>query len=367
MKKILFLAYVLMAAMTASAQESIQWIDPLEAGAEVYGHGWKELRNTYHRLPDKAEGVVPGSVWRLSRNSAGLNLVFRSDAPTIWVRYQVTGGKSMFHMPSTGVSGVDMYAADARGGWHFVSPLFAPSMQDTIKYVFPRLQTPGTGETGVPTTYRLSLPLYNGVAWMQIGVPEGCQVDFVPVPDDKPIVIYGSSITQGGCCSRPSMAWPTIVSTDLRREVVNLGFSGSGKGEKEVFDLIAEIDAEVLVVDCLPNMDLTLPIKDRIVYGVRKYRETHDCPILLAEYSVCGQEGAVSAIYKEEADAKNAILREAYLQLRKEGVKRLYYLAADEWDGGMDGYVEGLHPNDFGMKNLAAGMTKKLRKILRRR
>lgn len=317
------------------------------------------------RLPAKAEGVVSKSVARLGKNSAGLSLVFKSDAPEILVRYQVLERQAMFHMPATGVSGVDLYATDAKGERHFVAPKFAPSFKDTINYIFPDIIDPITRKSGVEMTYRLSLPLYNVVDWLEIGVPEGCRIEFVPVPDEKPIVIYGSSITQGGCCSRPSMAWPSIVGASLGREVVNLGFSGSGKGETEVFDLISEIDAAVFVIDCLPNMGLYLPIKERILYGVHKYRETHDCPILLAEYSVCGQEGAINVKSEDDTNAKNVILREVYDQLRKEGVKGIYYLTAEQWGAGMDGYVEGEHPNDLGMTKLAAGMTKKLKKILR--
>lgn len=365
MKRITLLFILCLIATGVSAQEKIVWINPLDAGAEVYGQGWKELNHSYCRLPEKAEGVVPNAVWKLGKNSAGLSLVFKSDSPAIYVRYQVKGGREMFHMPATGVSGVDLYATDSKGVRHFVSPKFAPSFKDTINYQYPKIVDPVSRKEGVMMTFRLSLPLYNAVDWLEIGIPEGKTLSFVPLPDRKPIVIYGSSITQGGVASRPSMAWPSIVASKLGREVVNLGFSGSGKGEKEVFDLIAEIDAEVLVIDCLPNMGLDLPIKDRILYGVRKYRETHDCPILLAEYSVCGQQGAIDIKREAETGTKNQILREVYKELRKEGVKKIYYITSDEWKAGMDGYAEGDHPNDFGMQNLAEGMSKKLKKILK--
>ena len=365
MKKAIMLIVLGLVATGLSAQEKIVWTNPLAAGAEVHGQGWKELNHSYCRLPDKAEGIVPGSVWRLGKNCAGLSLVFNSDSPEIHVRYKVKERLAMFHMPSTGASGIDLYATDSKGERHFVAPKFAPSFKDTINFQFPKIVDPVSGKPGVMMTFRLSLPLYNSVDWLEIGIPEGRTLSFVPVPERKPIVIYGSSITQGGVASRPSMAWPSIVGSNLGCEVVNLGFSGSGKGEKEVFDLIAEIDAEILVIDCLPNMGLDLPIKERILYGVRKYRESHDCPILLAEYSVCGQQGAIDIAREEQTAAKNLILREVFNELRREGVKRVFYITADEWKAGMDGYAEGDHPNDFGMQNLGAGMTRKLKKIMK--
>ena len=365
MKKLLLILALGLFATGLHAQEDFVWINPIEAGAEVHGQGWKELKNTYFRLPAKAEAVVPASVWRLGKNSAGLSLVFRCNSPEILVRYKVGERQAMFHMPATGASGVDLYATDSKGERHFVSPKFAPSFKDTINYRFPGIIDPVSRKEGVMMTFRLSLPLYNTVEWLEIGIPRGKELSFVPVSGQKSIVIYGSSITQGGVASRPSMAWPSIVASQLGREVVNLGFSGSGKGEKEVFDLISEIDAGVFVIDCLPNMSLDLPIKERILYGVHKIRESHDCPILLAEYSVCGQQGAIDVKRAEETEAKNLILREVYAQLKKEGVRNIHYIKASEWEAGMDGYAEGDHPNDFGMQGLAAGMVKKLKKLLK--
>ena len=353
-------------AVSASAQETFKWIDPLKAGAEVHGQGWPELKGTYYRFPAKAKDVVTGSVWRLSRNSAGLSIVFRTDSPQIQVKYQVLERRAMYHMPSTGVSGVDLYAVDSNGNRHFVAPRTPASYQDTITYTFTNIIDPVSGEAGREMTYRLSLPLYNTVTFLEIGIPEDRHLDFVPCPEGKSVVIYGSSITQGGCCSRPSMAWPSIVSANLGREVVNLGFSGAGKGEPECFDLLAEIDAGIFFIDCLPNMLLSEPIKERLLYGIRKLRETHDCPILLAEYSVCGQEGAIDTQRRHQADAKNEILAQVYRELRKEGMKKLYYLSADEWGAGMDGYVDGDHPNDYGMMQLAEGAVAKLKHIIRK-
>lgn len=351
---------------TLGAQENIKWIDPLAEGAEVHGQGWPELRHTYFRLPDKAREMVNSTVWRLSRNSAGLSLVFRTDSPQICVRYQVLERRAMYHMPATGVSGIDLYATDSKGQRHFVVPRTPATFKDTISYNFTDIFDPVTRETGKEMTFRLNLPLYNTVTFLEIGIREGSSLEFLQCPEEKPVVIYGSSIVQGGCCSRPSMAWPSIVAANLGREVVNLGFSGSGKGEKECFDLISEIDAGVFVIDCLPNMKLDEPIKERLIYGIKKIRQTHDCPILLAEFTVCGQEGAIYARSTQQADAKNEILAEVYKELRKEGVKKLYYLSADQWSAGMDGYVEGDHPNDFGMMQLAAGATARLKSILRK-
>ena len=111
MRKLLFsLAIVaagLLSSPAASAQTPFKWIDPLEAGPVVHGVGWDGLRSGYVRLPEKARGVVRESVWNLALNAAGLSLVFESDAPEIIVLYGLKDGLNMFHMPSTGRSGLD--------------------------------------------------------------------------------------------------------------------------------------------------------------------------------------------------------------------------------------------------------------------
>src|SRR5688500_16759762 len=76
-------------------------------------------------------------------------------------------------------------------------------------------------------------------------------------------VFYGTSILQGGCASRPGMAYPSIVSRALEWPTVNLGFSGNGKTEPEMAQLLTELDAAAFVLDSLPNLDLA-QVKERV-------------------------------------------------------------------------------------------------------
>ena len=103
-------------------------------------------------------------------------------------------------------------------------------------------------------TYQLYLPLYNSLEWLEIGVPEEATIHFLALRNEKPIVVYGSSITQGACASRPGMAWTAILERKMDRPLLNFGFSGNGRLEKELIDLISEIDAKIFVLDCLPNL-----------------------------------------------------------------------------------------------------------------
>src|SRR5690606_10884604 len=129
------------------------------------GRGWHTgLAHFYDRLPAKAEKSVRKAVWHLSRESAGLMIRFRSNAPDIRVRYTVGGKMDRPHMPATGVSGVDLYAINKDGGWEWSGGSY--HFDDTIEYHFKSLKHDYVRE------YHLYLPLYNDVKWLEIGVPD---------------------------------------------------------------------------------------------------------------------------------------------------------------------------------------------------
>ena len=362
-KKLLLLAALLAVVSALRAQpEPFRWVDPLEAGPVVHGVGWEELRSGYVRLPECAHGVVREIVWNLSRNAAGVSLVFESDASDIAVRYGLKEGLNMFHMPSTGRSGVDLYARDAVGGLRWVAPDFPASIRsDTTRYVFSGISY---RPEGVRTyEYHLYLPLYNTVDWIQVGVPEGAQIRFLPETRRHPVVIYGTSITQGACASRPGNAWTNIVERELKLPVVNLGFSGNGVLDPEVLSLMARIDASLYILDTSPNLTRATDIEPRLLEAVRILREKNDCPILLVEHS--GNVGESASEAKAFFRQANAQVLSAYWTLQQCGEPEIYYMTHEELGLPMDGMIEGVHPNDYGMRFLASGFEKKIMEIWR--
>lgn len=363
MKLLHFLSFTLMiwgGSNMLSAQT--KWVNPQTAiNNPIHGQYWQdELKGSYARLPERTKQKVNEAIWYLSRQSAGLSVVFRSDAPEIKVRYGVSGGFAMPHMPSTGVSGVDMYATDINGGHRWCRGIY--SFKDTVSYTYSGL-TYDTKDRGYE--YHLYLPLYNEVKWMEIGVPDSCNLSFEPSSAEQPLVVYGTSIAQGACASRPGMAWSNIIERELEHPVINLGFSGKGKMEPEVFDILAEIDAKLYLIDCMPNLpgEESTVVYQRTIDGVHRIRETRTAPILLIEHS--GYTNAMTHIEREtEFRLANQELRRAYDALVKEGVKDIYYLTHEEINLSMDGMVEGVHPSDLGMREHADAYIKKIKEIL---
>jgi hypothetical protein len=162
---------------------------------------------------------------------------------------------------------------------------------------------------------------------MEIGVPDSAEFKFIPTLKEKPIVVYGTSIAQGGCASRPGMGWTNILSRKLDYPVINLAFSGNGPLEKELVDLIDEIDASLYIYDCLPNMGSlsSEEVVKRTIYGVSKIREKHDTPILLVDH-IGYRNQEMNNASKESGDRMNSALKSAYDSLVNQGVKNIYHL-----------------------------------------
>lgn len=356
----MFLFILIFQSMNLCAQTD--WYNPLEdVSLPVQGRGWNaEIGKAYSRLPWRAKEIVRKPVWNLSQESAGLYVKFHTNAANIQIKYKVSGRLSMPHMPATGVSGVDLYTTDADGNQYWCAGRYG--FNDTISYSYENRTYGNPHDRG--NEYCLYFPLYNNVEHLQIGVPAGCRFEFVRASLEKPIVVYGTSIAQGACASRPGMAWTNILQRKLDVPVVNLGFSGNGQLDEGLLGLIAELDASLFIIDCMPNMtgERVQFIKDRTEKAVRLIRSKRKAPILLVEHD--GYMGYQASRKKaEDFMDTNKQLQAAYHSL-KDTVKGLYYMTFEELGLSMDSQVDGVHATDLGMEQYADAYSKKIKGIL---
>lgn len=359
--KLFFVLFSFFIFHPAFSQTSMyQFYDPSkDAAVTIEGQAWpNEVKDFYDRLPARAEKNVSKSVWDLSKNSAGLQLHFVADASEIIVKYTVAGSFQMPHMPATGVSGVDLYAKDEKNNWLWAAGKF--SFGDTVVYRFNNL-------SAIKREYILYLPLYNTVKWMQIAVPKKNLFIVLPARKGKSIVVYGTSIAQGACASRPGLAWTNVLSRRLNLPVVNLGFSGNGKLEPELIDMLIEIDAKIYVLDCLPNMTKaymsTGELKKRIVNAAVQLRSKKPfTPILFTEHDGYSDESINPVRYKEYTEANKA-LDEVFDSLTAKGFETIYLLKKKVINQNIETMVDGTHPNDMGMIRYADAYEKKLKEI----
>jgi len=334
----------------------LAWYDVCDWGVE--GKGWADAERPFDRLPAKAKGVVRNAVWNLSRHSAGMCARFRSDATVIRTRYTLLSERlDMSHMPATGVSGLDLYARDDQGRWRWLAvarPATAPEVEVELASGI----APGRRE------YMIYLPLYNGIESLEIGVSPDAAFEPIAPRTEKPIVYYGTSITHGACASRPGMAFTSILGRRLDRPMINLGFSGNGRMDPEVGALLAELDAAVYCIDCLPNMEGPL-VAERAEPLVRQLRTARpDTPIVLIEDRTYTNAQFLPA-RRERHTASRAALKEAHRRLIAAGVEGLVYVEGEHLLGD-DGEAatDGSHPSDLGMMRMADALEPVLRPLL---
>lgn len=367
MKQLLFL-FLGMLCLYACAQQKreLTWWNPAQSQIPVVEGKVKDVQEAYHRFPKNAEQSVREAVWNLSKHSAGLMIRFRSNAEEIHIRYGTTQQQfEMDHMPATSVSGLDLYAVDSEGQGHWCAA--RRQFGDTIRYDYIGLKANDRYHKR-GREYRLYLPLYREVEWMEIGVSATSYVEALPIRNEKPIVVYGTSIAQGSCASRPGMAWTAIVGRKMDRPVINLGFGGNGTLDRAVIDLIVETDAKVFILDCLPNLIREVwkdqEIKARVRAAVKTLHDQKpDVPILLVDHAGF-TEGSLVPNREKAFQRVNRVQQEAFQELKQEGIKSLYYLSKDEIDLPQDGTVDGTHPTDLGMMHYAESYERKLRSIL---
>ena len=302
----------------------------------IEGKGWEDTQRFYERLPARAENMVPEAVWNLSKHTAGICVRFMTDSKSVGAIWD--GGGAMYHMASTANSGLDLYE-QKQGKWKFVG-VSRPKETRSLSV----MRKNGPGEM---THYLLYLPLYNDVTELMIGVDPNASL--LPAPernrgDNLPIVFYGTSITQGGCAARCGMCHAALLGRWLDREVINLGFSGAGKMEPELAELVSELDACVYVFECLPNMTTEM-VKERVEPFIKFVRGEHPAtPILLVENPI-----------NAATNPGNAELRKIYAKLLSEGVAELYYLKGEpQWAAPENETVDGSHPTDLGFYRMAS-------------
>ena len=335
-----------MAVVEAVVTNGLQWIDgrmlPLE------GRAFDDTEHYYDRLPANVPTNVNGGVRSMKHHTSGMMFRFSTDSRKLvfkWVPYNAS--LSMEHMPATGMSGIDVYRFDsAKGRWLYVKTGRITSAQGASLELG---WTPGT-------PCLVNLPLYNGIKSFSLGIETNAAIAALGPRKsgvDKPVVFYGTSITHGGCCSRPGMSFVNIIGRDLDVPVVNLGFSGSGWMEFEMSENLARIDASCYVLDCLWNMgSLTSgqgqgrSVEENYEPFIRNLRAKRpDVPIVMAE---------MSDVYCGGKNAKDRCVRALYEKLVAEGWEHLVYLPKEGmYAEDFEGTVDGIHPNDWGMKHLA--------------
>ena len=329
----------------------------------LYGKAVAETEHLYERLPAGYRDSFRKPLWGLGCNSAGLCIRFRSDSRSIHCRWESLNKKSMTHMADAGTRGVDLYAlVDGEWRWVGTGRPNAKKAENEARLV--------KGMDGTMREYMLYLSLYDGVKSLEIGVEEGAQLR-QPVQDlprrDRKVVMYGTSVLQGGCCSRPGMAYTNIISRRLGREVINLGFSGNALLDYEVAELMTRVeDPGVFVMDNTGNCKLR-HIEERTEHFFRILRKAHpDVPVIFVGPTHHPDE-IVDLTRRTNTKKKTELLLGIIERLKKSGEKNIFYVPSQMFSGDDgEGSVDGSHFTDLGMTRYADVLTPVITKALKK-
>lgn len=353
-----FLLSLLLCATSVFAQDTTRFTDA--RGLMVIGKGlptdpfWVRLDSTQYRH-------LRPPVKALARHSAGIAVLFETNSTYIRVRWSLAQRKFYSNMTPIAHSGLDLYAM-RNGQWQFVNTCRPGDKEVTATYPVV------SNMDGANRQYMLYLPIYNELTSLEIGVSPQATLTTPSKPGidtTKRVVIYGSSILQGASASRAGMTYPSIISRRTGWEMINLGFSGNGRMEFEVAELLATMKASVFVLDCIPN-PTPKEISER-AYPFIKYLldKRPEVPILLVETSIRETgyfDQRIGAVITE----KNKLIRDVYTKLKKEGYKQLHYLSGEDLLGhDHEGTIDGTHSNDIGFLRQAEVMLPELKKLMK--
>jgi len=346
---------ILLPAIAFAQEEKKPQPDPLKFVAAqdlmIINQGFDNTEMTFSRLPEDLKDETRKAVWDLGLNSAGIAVRFSTDSKRIGVKWTLLNNFFMNHMASTGIRGIDFYFYGDDGKWHFVATAQPSNKAENEKTVLNNLD-------GSEHEFMAYLPLYDGVKSVEIGVDQEATIDKPHISAltknaGKPIVVYGTSIAQGGCASRPGMVYSSILSRELNKEVINLGFSGNARMDFALAKMCARIDAESYIVDCLENCT-TQTLRDSaynwIVYLAKQRPEAKIYMVENIEYCY----GLIDVKTAADVVEKNAYWKELFDQLVGEGYKNLIYIDKEGLTGpDTEGSVDGAHQTDLGFRRMA--------------
>jgi len=343
------------------SERSLAWLSPKATPFRLAGFAWFQRDCVYRRLPLKPAHPIPEAVDSLANCTAGGQIQFRTDSTRLSVSAILLGPASMDHMPATGQCGFDCYIGPPTRQRYCGTTRFGRDVKAYEAKLFENFSRKMRNIT-------IDFPLYQGVEELMIGLDADAQVLAPPAyAREGRCVVYGTSITQGGCASRPGMLPTNILSRRLNVEFINLGFSGSGRGEPEVAKLIASIEKMLCVVlDYEANAKGIDGLRGTLPEFLRILRDAHPSLPIVVMSSTKGARGQFDLEVEAAAEECREFERQTVEALRAQGDGNVTFLDASRFFGEDfdECTVDGAHPTDLGFLRIADGMTPLMKRLL---
>ncbi len=311
------------------------------------------MDDMFRRMPKEIAKKVNEGVFSLHSKTSGGRLRLVTDSPYIAIVAKMPDKFHLPHFPQTGVSGFDMYV-DKRFHSAYIPPIDMENSFSGVNYF----------KNSTKRNITINFPLSNNVTDLYIGLKEGsCFEPAIAYSVKEKIVYYGSSITQGGCASRPGLAYPAIISNEIGCDYVNLGFSASAMGEKIMAEYIASLNPDIFIMDYDHNAPNAEHLKNTHEKFFKIFRnKCPDTPVVMisAPNIKFGLE-----FWKPRRE----IIKTTYNNAVANGDKNVYFIDGEtlwnenHWDLCT---MDRTHPNDLGHFEMAQGIMPTIREIISR-
>ncbi|MDD3411309.1 MAG: SGNH/GDSL hydrolase family protein [Eubacteriales bacterium] len=351
-------------ALPQELLERYRFYAPGEAPLSLHGVSPDNPPGTLCRLPESLLPKLREPLRYLAYNTAGVRLRFTTNASSLCLAVQLRKPWFKTNMTPLAHSGFELYSGAEKSWRH--EAVIRPKTSGEFLLDGERLLPSWQQEvslSGEEKTYTLYLPHFMPLTALAVGLPHGCFLAPArPYALAKPLVFYGSSITQGACASRPSLGYAALVSQWLDADFANLGFAGHALGERALAEYIAGLPAiSALILDYdhnAPTPEHLAQTHQAFLQTVRRARPT--LPVLmLTRPSPLDQP--------EETSRRREIILRTYLQAVAEGDRHVAFLdgmalLTDEHPDGC--LTDRVHPNDLGFYRMAKGVLPVLRELL---
>lgn len=330
-------------------------IDTHTPGVKVFGTPMFEKDGSFGRLPaDLIEQFPLIKEWRLGTRCPGARVAFRTNSKQVKVHLDLEKlsadvGMSIYACQSANVFIGDRRTAPLAG---LVVPPEGYKVSSE-KRVFEK-----SGEAEDITVW---LPRNETVTDIWFEIEDDALLE-PPTPYEYPVpvVFYGSSITEGGCCSRLTNAYNAILSRRLDMDYINLGFSGSARGELIMADYIREMNMSAFVMDYDYNAPTAQHLRETHEPFFRRFREKQpDTPVLFLS--------CPNPEYRDAGDERREIVRATYENAVRNGDKNVYYIDGITLWGEEDRdmcVTDCTHPTDLGFYRMANVIQPVLKEML---
>lgn len=323
---------------------NLDFYDVTQLPFEMSGLPFYRKDKKFCRLPLEYADKINEGIKMLAWHTSGVQVRFRSNAKQIAVSVQLRELSEMSHMPLSGNSGFDLYLGIGANK-KFVKSLRPSFHQESINQLAINDNCDDIRE------WTLYFPLYNGVNEVKIGINKEAKIESpTPFSINKPILFYGTSITQGGCASRPGNSYTSQICRWLDANMINLGFSGCALGEENMAKVCSLIDSSVFVFDYdgnAPNIEHLKKTHEPMFKYIRRIWPT--LPIIMISM-VCFDKNP------QEYAIRREIVRQTYVNAKNGGDEKVWFVDGETLFGKEDRdacTVDGVHPNDLGFYRMA--------------